>query len=138
MILSPSTRSPLADLLRVVAVWLAVILLVQGFQGALALGAGPLHAHAADGGGLAVQAHSHGGLERHHHVVGDRSVQWAEPADDGTPDATAQALTLAMALMAFAARRCIVVHMQHLLRDARSWFCCSVIVAPLRRPPRLG
>jgi hypothetical protein len=137
MILSPSTRSPLADLLRVVAVWLAAMLLVQGFQGALALGAGPLHAHAAGGGGRAVQAHSHGGLERHHHAVGDRSLQRAEPADDGTPDATAQALTLAMALMAFAARRCVVGRMQHLLHDARSWFCRSVIVAPLRRPPRL-
>jgi len=138
MILSPSTRSPLADLLRVVAAWLAVILLVQGFQGALALGAGPLHAHAIGGGGPAVQAHSHGALERHHHALRDRTVLLAEPADDGTADVTAQALTLAMALMAFAARSCVVDRMLHLLHEARPWFCCSVVAAPLRRPPRLG
>lgn len=137
MILSPSSRSPLADLLRVLAAWLAAILLVQGFQGALALGAGPLHAHAAAATGMAVQVHRHGDLERHHHAVSDSTVRRAEPADDGTPDVTAQALTLAMALMAFAARRCAVVRMQHLLHDARPWFCRSVVAVPLRRPPRL-
>ncbi len=136
MTLSPASRSPLAAWLRALAAWLTVILVMQGFQGALALGAGPLHAHVVARGGPAVQAHSHGGLERHFHAVADRSVQRAEPADDGAPDTTEQALTLAMALMAFARSRRALALMQHLLHETRLWFCRSVVTLPLLRPPR--
>lgn len=138
MNLSPRTCSRLADLLRILATWLAVVLVMQGFQGARALGAGPQHTHRADVGHAAQRAHSHGGLERHYHELGDPSVQRVGPADEGLPDATSLALTLAMALMAFAAHRQGVARTEHLLHEAQLWFCCSVVAPPLRRPPRLG
>jgi hypothetical protein len=42
---APRPSSTAADLMRLLAVWLAAILLVQGLAAGLALGAGPLHRH---------------------------------------------------------------------------------------------
>lgn len=136
MTLSPAARSPLANLLQLMAVWLVVLLLVQGLQGAIALGAGPRHTH----GGAASQLHTHehDGVQRHHHARGDPTVRWeqGDPALDAALDAAAQALTLAMALMAFAVRRQGLARAGHLLRAALPWFWRSVVAPLLRRPPR--
>lgn len=136
MTLSPAARSPLANLLQVMAAWLVVVLLVQGLQGAIALGAGPRHTHA----GAGLQAHRHDAEQRHHHARADITVQWerADPALDAALDAAAQALTLAMALMAFAVRRQGLAAARHLLRAALPWFWRSVIAPPRRRPPRIS
>lgn len=136
MTLSPAARSPLANLLQVMAAWLVMVLLVQGLQGAMALGAGPRHTHAGAGDGL--HAHRHDSVQRHHHARADTTVRWerVDPALDAALDAAAQALTLAMALMAFAARRPGLAVARHLLRPAPAWFWRSVVAPPRRRPPR--
>ena len=46
MYLAPHDRSTAAALLRYLAVWLAMIVFVQGLSAAQALGSGPLHRHA--------------------------------------------------------------------------------------------
>lgn len=138
MTLSPAARSPLANLLQVMAAWLVVVLLVQGLQGAIALGAGPRHTHVGAAAGL--QAHRHDAGQRHHHARADTTVQWerADPALDAALDAAAQALTLAMAWMAFAVRRPGLAAARHLLRAALPWFWRSVVAPPRRRPPRIS
>ena len=45
MLLSPRPRSAPANLLRLLAVWLAAIVFMQGIAAAQALGEGPLHHH---------------------------------------------------------------------------------------------
>lgn len=138
MILSPTTASPLAEGLRVLAAWLVVILLMQGFQGALALGGGPRHTHRPAAAGSLQPAHLHLGIERHHHAVGESSVQVVDVADPGVLDTTSLALSLAMSLMAFGSLHRAAPPHRHVLRPAGSWFWRSVDAPPLLRPPRLG
>ena len=95
--LAPHPRSTAAELMRLLAVWLAAIVLVQGVAAAQALGFGPLHRHTA--AALHDDHHHHDGAQRHHHAASDGSmlaVAAAEPAFD----AAAFALVAALALMA--------------------------------------
>ena len=133
MILSPRSRSLTAAALRLLAVWLVVILIMQGFQGALALGAGPRHVHMASAAGE--RAHSHGDLQRHHHAATDTTVR-AEHADTAALDEVALALTLAMSLMVNGLHRPSAPVRRHVLRAATPWFWRSVVMPPRRRPPR--
>ena len=135
--LSPRPRSTAADLLRVLAAWLAAILLLQGIAAAHALGQGPLHRHRDATGPAAVgHAHHHDGAERHVHEVADASVLRVGAHDEST-DVAAFALTVALALMLLGSW----------LRNARDasrgawpnaprqgWV--SVVPAGLLRPPR--
>ena len=133
MTVSPAPRSKVAAWLQLLAAWLVAILVMQGFQGALALGAGPRHVHTV---GMGVsRAHSHGDLQRHHHAADDTTVR-AEHADTASLEDAALALTLAMSLLACGQRRRPAPARQHVLRAARPWFCRSVVMPPPRRPPR--
>ena len=136
MILSPTHTSPLAGCLRLVAAWLVAILVMQGFQSALALGAGPRHVHRPAGAESPAPTHFHLGSERHHHAISDRSVQLTTDDDVGAVDTTGLALTLAMALMLVAAMRRGTPARKHVQLQARSWFWRSIVRAPLLRPPR--
>lgn len=127
--LSPHHASRLQQLLRLAAAWLALLLAVQGFQGALVRGAGPLHRHAVQAAG-----HAHGGFERHHHGSD------AAPADaaDAALDVAAQALLAALALLALGTlrRHLPVAPMAPVAAAPRPWR--SHLAAPARRPPRHG
>ncbi|MES2956914.1 MAG: hypothetical protein V4792_01940 [Pseudomonadota bacterium] len=135
MLLAPRARSTLADLLRVLALWLAAILLVQGLAAAQALGSGPLHRH-RDAVASAQPAHHHDAEERHHH---DRHDVTALPVEaDAALDSASFALTAALALMALAFSRVTPAACAQVQRAARAWAWCAFTPAPLRKPPRLG
>jgi hypothetical protein len=131
MTLAPHPRSTAADLLRLLAAWLAAIVLVQGIAAALALGHGPLHRH------LVVAApdhHHHDGAERHHHAL-DAGVLTLAAADPA-PDEAAFALVAALALLAFAVARLAPDTRRHVWRAAPAWAWLPTLTAPPRRPPR--
>lgn len=102
--LSPRPRSTIADLLRLAAAWLVVVVLVQGVAAAHALGLGPLHVHRPAEAGATQAAHGHHDTaERHVHLAFDAGMQLvAGTAGDlgDSIDGTAFALTAALALMA--------------------------------------
>lgn len=120
-------------LLRLAAAWLAAALVMQALQGAMALGAGPRHTHATLSQGVTGSGHVHANLERHHHAMGDATVQ---RSGDDTLDAASLALTLALALMAFDKVLHRVSVAARVLRAAPLWFWSSRTLQPLRRPPR--
>jgi hypothetical protein len=131
MTLAPHPRSTAADLLRLLAAWLAAIVLVQGVAAAQALGLGPLHRHSD-----AAAAHHHDVNERHLHAAADASV--VSSADDPDFNATAFAITAALALMAIGQSRRLTDLRRHVWRAARAWFWRTVTPALLRRPPKPG
>ena len=135
MLIAPHARSTIAALLRLLAAWLAVIVLVQGLAAAQALGGGPLHRH-REGVSPAQHAHHHDGVERHHHDALDNSVVVSEA--DATFDADAFAITAALALMALAVTRASPDAPRQVLRAARAWAWRISVPAALRKPPRLG
>lgn len=140
MLLSPRRRSTAADLLRLLAVWLAVILLWQGLAAAHALGAGPLHHHRGTGDPDRVvrQAHVHHHDDaRHHHAPDDASVVPVDTAEDAF-DVAAFALTAAMALLAMGLARAWADSPGHtwIATPTSTW--CNAIPAASRRPPRQG
>jgi len=138
MTLAPRPRSTAADLLRVLSVWLAAIVLVQGIAAAQALGLGPLHRHRE----VAVaDVHQHAAAERHHHARADAGVlvDVVAAVDDAALDEVAFALTAALALMALGiavgqalGARC------HVWRAAAPWAWRTTVPAGLRKPPRRG
>ena len=137
MTLAPHDRSTFADLLRLMAGWLAAIVLVQGIAAAVALGSGPLHRHRElPVSVVPTQQHHHDNAERHHHNALDASVmaEAAEPAFD----AAAFAITAALALMAFAQTRHTTDGRRHVWRAAPSWAWRCGFPALLLKPPRLG
>ena len=89
MMLAPHPRSTAADLARVLACWLAVIVFLLGIGAAQALGRGPLHRHVES---LATtQHHYHDEAERHHHDAQNFSVLEVANAQDDAVDAGALA-----------------------------------------------
>lgn len=141
MTLAPHRRSAAAELLRVVAVWLAVTVLLQGFAAARALGLGPLHRHheqLAPGHAVLAHRHQHDGAERHHHdrVAHDVSpVDWLE---QGLDDA-AFALTAALALMVSGSVAVARMAAPRLVWcPAESWAFCSRTPDRPLKPPRLA
>lgn len=133
--LLPLRRATWTSLLKQAAAWLVAVLLMQALQGAMALGAGPRHTHAANTRG-AVHSHLHAGFERHHHRVDDATVQ--RSADDDTLDLAGAALAAALGLMLLGRAFARVCKTGHAWRDAPAWFWSDRSPAPLRRPPRLA
>jgi ABC-type nickel/cobalt efflux system permease component RcnA len=131
MTLAPHARSTAADLLRLLAAWLAAIVLVQGIGAAQALGHGPLHRH---GETATHHEHHHGSAERHHHAPTDASVLPA--GQDLDFDAAAFALTAALALMALGPMRFASGTGRHVWRAALAWTWRTFTPALLRRPPK--
>jgi hypothetical protein len=133
---APRLNSTAADLMRLLAAWLAAILLVQGLAAGLALGAGPLHRHH---GSTTVRAHDehhhHDGAERHHHRADEGSVV---PSAEPTLDAAAFALVAALMLLAFAPWRVASDSRRHVRPVASIPDWRSTAPPPLLRPPRRG
>lgn len=136
MLLAPRRCSTAADLLRVLACWLAIALGLQGLAAAQALGRGPLHQHRERPPSVApMHTHHHGDAAQHHHAPGDASVVMLDQGNDPF-DAGAFALAAALALLALG----IVWHTHprqgHWLRAHRPWAWCTASPRPARRPPR--
>jgi hypothetical protein len=135
---TPLTASRTAALLQLLAAWLAALLLMQAFQGALALGAGPRHLHRPDAAAVHGAAHLHLAFERHHHRLDDTTVQRADTADSSL-EAAQLALTLAMAAMvpmAFGQGLRRLLALAQVLRPAPTWFWRHRSLHPPLRPPR--
>jgi hypothetical protein len=140
MLLAPRQHSTTGDLLRLLALWLALVIGLQGVAVARILGQGPLHRHdAAEVSSLhAVQQgephHAHGS-ERHYHGPVDGAIAVADQADLGL-DGAALALVAALALMALGSWGLRVPAHRH-VRCARapSGRACF-LRSPPRRPPR--
>ena len=123
--LSPRRDTTTADLLRLLACWLVLVLALQGLQAARLRTQGPLHRHDT------AHAH-HADAQRHWHAPADAAL----PADGADWDAAAFALTAALALLAFG----------HGLRGraadrppwqaARAWALACCTAPPPERPPR--
>jgi hypothetical protein len=142
MLLSPRYHSTLADLCRLVAVWLAIVLAAQGLAAVVARSAGPLHQHRAPPGLVqAAQLHHHDGEERHHHAPGDGSVRRAlfDPAaQQDALDAAASALVAAFSLLAAGRARTAGGPAAHVLRPAPAWAFLTGPVPVLSKPPQRG
>lgn len=139
MLLSPRRCSTLGDLLRLVAVWLAVVLLLQGFAAVHARVAGPAHQHsAAATPALLEHRHQHDEARRHHHAADDRSVLPAADAAalDDALDAAAEALVAAFVLLAFASALGSVAAPGRWWRPAAGWPALRRTVDPLLKPPQ--
>ena len=136
MTLAPHDRSTFADLLRLLAGWLAVIVLVQGLAAAFALGTGPLHRHRGAPAASMPAHHHHDSAERHHHSAFDASV--LPDTAEASFDAAAFAITAALALMALAVARPLSDGRCHVWRTALSWAWRCTFPALLLKPPRPG
>ena len=135
MLLAPRTHSTAADLLRLLAAWLAAIVLVQGLAAAAALGSGPLHRH-GESASAVQHAHHHDEAERHHHKAFDASL--VAVVEEGAFDNVAFAITAALALMAFAFRRSLPDARQAVRRAAPGWAWRTAVLPAPHKPPRLG
>lgn len=130
-------RSTAADLMRLLAVWLAVILLAQGFAAAFARAQGPWHRHHATPAGAAT-AHSHAWGERHHHEASDSSVQ-SNPAADAADDEARLALAAALTLLALGLRAAPKApNGRHVLRPVTTWVRATAPHSRPFKPPRRG
>lgn len=133
MLLAPRRHSTAADLLRLLALWLALLLAGESLAAAGALGLGPLHHHPA----AAPHAHHHhDAAERHHHGPDEAGrVTVGEP--DVDIDRLAFAITAALALMALGALRPVTDLRRHEQRpggDPR--WQTAVLPRPLKPPRR--
>jgi len=134
-------QAPTLGLLRVLACYLCVILLLQGLTAAFALGAGPLHRH-QETPALAPLAFSHHGHahtagERHHHDAVDVSVV-SEADLAAALDEAALALAAALALLAIDTPRQRHDNRRHIWRARPAWFCSLAWHRLLFRPPRIA
>jgi hypothetical protein len=128
-------NSTAADLLRLAALWLAAILVVQGCAAALALGAGPLHHHrqaARD-----TQAHAHADGERHFHDGRTSGIVLQADAAQALDEA-ASALAAALGLLASSGSTTATADAQpgHVLRGLAQLPLAGTAPEPLLRPPR--
>jgi hypothetical protein len=140
---SPTARS----LARLLAGWLAVLLLVQGLAAAQGRVMGGWHRHApvpAAGASLARIAfshsgwepgHHHDGLQRHVHPALDASVV-AVDVDPEEQAAAAAAALAAMTGLLQTGHLTPAPGAAHVLRPADPWHPGSALTLPLRRPPR--
>jgi hypothetical protein len=136
MLTAPRTRSTAGDLLRLAALWLAAILLVQGVAAALALGAGPLHHHRQRQQALAEDhLHAHADGRRHHHAADAGAVIETDAAT--ALDDAALALVAALALMAAGSPRAPAADGSGPVRRAIGALPIrGLSPEPLLRPPR--
>jgi hypothetical protein len=145
-----STRRDLATLL---AAWLIVIVLVQGFVAAQARVLGPLHSHRpesvdhshASGAALfthrraAEAQHAHDGLQRHRHHAGDASVVpsvAAAAGDAAMGESVGALLAAAFSVMLPASDAWRADDRRHVWAAAQRWAASRRSLAPPRRPPR--
>jgi hypothetical protein len=132
MLLAPRSRSTAADLLRLMAVWLAALLLLQSGAAALVLGQAQWHRH-RPAVTHAFGAHHHGDMAQHQHSVLDASVQ---AADTATIDPADLVLAAALAWMACAMALVLREGRRHVWCAARAWAAQAVVPEPWLRPPR--
>jgi hypothetical protein len=127
-------RGTAADLARLIALWLAVVVLVQGLAATLSLVRGPAHRHAEVTLSRLGDAHAlnHARGQVHHH---DHAADLAVPLDGHALDVAALLLLGALVMLA-------VVHgfVPHLargpLRAAPAWAALALVSDPPRKPPR--
>jgi hypothetical protein len=139
MLLSPKHSSTFAGLLRLVAGWIAAILLMQGFAACYERALGPSHHHVPQRAvNLWSHGHTHGAEERHHHLADDSSVQTSasNAAAEDAWDAAASALVMAFALLSVSRVLRIAAAGRHVWRAAISWACLTGFVVPPLKPPR--
>lgn len=149
MLLAPTHSSTLADLLRLISGWLAVVLLVQGLQVAQMRTAGPLHhhrapavatAHGAAAWALWEHGHNHAADQRHNHHAFDGSVV---PADDAAALDDALAAAAAALVAAFAVLATVSALPNFGAADrvwcaGAAWASLTVTLQPLLKPPQRG
>jgi hypothetical protein len=143
MLLSPTHPSFIGDLLRLVACWVAAILLFQGLAASHQRALGPVHHHVPQKAlhlalHLASHGHSHDADERHHHAADDHSVR-ASPssaAADDAWDAAAAALVVALTLLAVSRPWSAGTLARHVWRATTAWHCLTGLVQPPLKPPR--
>jgi hypothetical protein len=127
-------RGTAADLVRLVACWLAAIVLVQGLAATITLVRGPAHRHAEvvlpSLGDAHALAHARG--QAHHH---DHAADLAVPLDGQALDTAALLLLGALVMLA-------VVHglasrlARGPFRAAPAWAALAHVNPPPRKPPR--
>lgn len=141
MTLSPHRNTTFADLLRLAAGWLVLVLLVQSLQWAGTLGAGPRHRHGPPAVGAPADVHAHhhhhDAFERHHHAPAAERVAFETDRElDDALERAAFALAAALALLAFAAGRAAAGTRTHVLRGCGAPAWRSAGLRRWRRPPR--
>ena len=162
--MQPADRDPAGALLRLLALYVALIFGWQAVAAAFALGQGPLHRHRTDDGLAALvfshhgdghrdahrqahghaQAHAHGQAhqtgERHAHDAQDSSVIAMADATAATseeaPNTLAFALTSAMSLLALGRSRPLGTAAGAVLCAHRPWAFKTGPQTLLFRPPR--
>ena len=142
--MTPTRRPPpyTPYLLKVLASYLAVIVLVQALSAAFALGAGPLHRHRPVPGSMAGvlflhHDHAHATGQRHHHAAHDTTVA-PDAAEQEAADAARLALTAALSLLALHTPRTTPDLRSHVMLAAPGWSWQTVSTVPLYRPPSQG
>ncbi len=143
MLMSPHPASELSHLLRLVAVWMTVILLLQGFAALVTRVAGPSHHHQQNAATALLrhsQTHHHDQAERHHHDASDATVvAQAEAAElQNALDAAAAALAAAFALLATGLALRVAGPGSRVWQAARAWSPRVVFVRPPLKPPQGG
>ena len=142
MLLSPRRASTCADLLRLLAVWLAVVLLAQGCAAAMARAEGPRHVHrvasAHDLWAHAHHPHHHDEAERHHHAASDGSVVASPGEALSDADAAALALVAAFAMLALQAWQPAEAAGGRVWHPAPGWAAHATRLARLSKPPQHG
>ena len=132
MLISPRRYSTAADLLRLVAAWLAVLVLVQSLAAALAIGQSAWHRHRATASDASV-VHHHDGAELHQHDLQDSSVVSANPGDIDSADLV---LAAALVMVAAASRITLRDRRRHVWRPNAAWAAQYFVPEGLLRPPR--
>ncbi len=128
------------SLLQLLAVYVAVVLLLQSLAAAVALGRGPLHHHVDSAPTLAAavfshHAQAHASGQRHHHDEADTSVV-REPAAEDSLDLAAFALTAALALLALDTPRRRTLLASHVQRATAPWAWRTALPCLPFKPPR--
>ncbi|MED5617865.1 hypothetical protein [Ideonella sp. BN130291] len=148
MLTRPHSNPTLLSLARLLAGWLALIVLVQGGAAVHArLLQGALHRHAAvpaQPASIAWRlqakttepAHRHDEWQRHHHAQAHATAVPGEPEPDAGIDATAGLLALAFLSSGWVTAVPPSAGARHVWRPAPGWFMASRSLRPLRRPPR--
>ena len=128
-----STR---ADLARVLAGWLMVILLVQSLAAACAFVVGPQHHHRNQLAlATAAQGHFHGADEHHYHSPLDVTVMQTD-RDLAVDSAAMGLLAIVFAALALVHFRHVLGSQAHVKTAAALWALSTHQPLAARRPPR--
>ncbi|MBL0730392.1 hypothetical protein [Piscinibacter sp. HJYY11] len=129
--------SPLArDAIRLLACWVAVILLVQAMASALGRVQGPRHLHMQAEAVATVHEHRHddGGWERHVHLS---SIPGATLYDEAQQlGATAGAVLSAMVAIGASSHDVAAADAGHVMCACAAWSCITHTAGLPERPPR--